>query len=137
MSDPRLFELTVRVYYEDTDAGGVVYHSQYLNFMERARTDWLRNLGFEQDRLREELGVVFPVSRMEIRFRRPARLDQLLRVTAQVATQGRAYLDFEQAIWHEETLLCEATVRVGCVDINRFKPVALPAALCQELTHAD
>ncbi len=137
MAEPGMFELAVRVYYEDTDAGGVVYHSQYLNFMERARTDWLRNLGFEQDGLREELGVVFAVSRMGVRFRRPARLDQQLRVTAKVATLGRASLDFEQQIWHQETLLCEASVRIGCVDIHRFKPVALPVALRQELEDAE
>jgi acyl-CoA thioester hydrolase len=124
-----IFSIPVRVYYEDTDSGGVVYHSNYLNFMERARTEWLRALGFEQDRLLTELGVIFAVSSVNIDFRKPARFNELLGVTVTVARRGAASLTLQQAVTRGEEILAEAEVRVACLDAARFVPVAMPAAV--------
>jgi len=125
------FEWSLRVYYEDTDAGGVVYHARYLHFMERARTEWLRALGFDQHRLRTEQGILFAVRRTSIDFVRPARLDQALRVTARASGNGRASLDFSQQVLDAESgsLCCKATVNVACIDAVRMRPRRLPEAL--------
>jgi acyl-CoA thioester hydrolase len=125
------FNWPVRVYYEDTDAGGVVYHASYLNFMERARTEWLRSLGFEQDRVRDLLGVVFAVRRISVEFLRPARFNDRLTVTAALAGSGRASLDFEQAVRRDAdgTLCCRATVNVACVDVERMRATRIPPAI--------
>ena len=90
------FSLPVRVYYEDTDAGGVVYHANYLRFMERARTEWLRALGFEQDRLAQELGIVFVLASLDIQSRKPARFNDALSVTSSISTVGRVSILFKQ-----------------------------------------
>lgn len=129
----REFILPTRVYYEDTDAGGVVYHTNYLKFMERARTEWLRSLGFEQDRLREESGVVFAVRDMRVEFLKPARFNELLSVTASVKQSGKASLVFSQTVERGGECLCRALVKVACIDIARFKPTAIPAGLLSEL----
>lgn len=132
------FEWPVRVYYEDTDAGGVVYHSQYLNFFERTRTEWLRALGYEQDRLIEQERVVFVVRRMEVDFHRSARFNELLTVSAEIAEQRRASLSFAQEIRRTDDgeLLCSARVKVACVDAGNFRPRALPETLMTEIrTH--
>lgn len=120
--------LTVRVYYEDTDAGGVVYHARYLHFMERARTEWLRTLGFEQDRLRAEQGVLFAVRRLDIAFLQPARFNELLVVESAVTHCGRASLDFEQRLLRpgDDTLCARATVNVACIDAERLRPARIP-----------
>jgi len=120
------FSISVRVYYEDTDSGGVVYHSNYLNFMERARTEWLRGLGFEQDQLLREQGVIFAVSSVGIEFRKPARFNELLTVTVSVARRGAASLTLKQSVIRGEDVLAEAEVRVACLDAVRFVPVAMP-----------
>ena len=124
----------VRVYYEDTDAGGVVYHSNYLKYMERARTEWLRALGFGQERLRREAGLLFTVTRMDVRFRAPARLDEQLTVSVAVAGLGRASLVLEQTVTREETatVLIEATARIAMIN-ESFKPTRLPAAFLERL----
>ncbi len=124
-----VFSIPVRVYYEDTDSGGVVYHSNYLNFMERARTEWLRALGFEQDQLLRELGVIFAVSSVNIEFRKPARFNELLGVTVAVTRRGAASLTLKQTVCRGDDVLAEAEVRVACIDAERFVPVALPAAV--------
>ena len=126
---PEPFSIPVRVYYEDTDSGGVVYHSNYLNFMERARTEWLRSLGFEQDTLLRELGVIFAVSSVGIEFRKPARFNELVKVTVSVARRGAASLTLKQAVIRGEEVLAEAEVRVACLDAARFVPVAMPHAV--------
>jgi acyl-CoA thioester hydrolase len=131
------FILPIRVYYEDTDAGGVVYHSNYLNFMERARTEWLRHLGFEQDQLREREGVVFAVSGMEVAFLRPARFNDALQVSTRVVQFRKASLVCEQQVMRGDELLCRATVKVACIDINRFKPSAMPQGILSELNNAS
>ncbi|QGW78902.1 tol-pal system-associated acyl-CoA thioesterase [Pseudomonas alkylphenolica] len=119
-----------RVYYEDTDAGGVVYYVNYLKFMERARTERLRALGFAQSALAHD-NLLFVVHSSEARYHAPARLDDELRVTAQVLELNRASLRFVQQVWREKdaTLLCEGQFLVACVRADTFKPRAIPPAL--------
>jgi acyl-CoA thioester hydrolase len=128
----------VRVYYEDTDATGVVYHAAYLRFFERARTEWLRALGYSQERLRGELGMVFTVAGIEIEFRKPARLDDALVATAAIRDLRRASFTFEQQLYKLEpgrdagatgALLTRASVRCAAVDHGTFRPCALPRFL--------
>jgi len=128
------FILPVRVYYEDTDAGGVVYYANYLRFMERARTEWLRTLGFEQDQLAQELSVVFAVAGLEIAYRKPARFNDALSVSAKIDTIGRASLLFKQEIWREGSnnsreLLTTASVKVVCVNTGTFRSMTIPTAI--------
>jgi acyl-CoA thioester hydrolase len=132
------FHLPIRVYYEDTDAGGVVYYANYLKFMERARTEWLRRLGFEQDALLDELGVLFAVSRAEVDYLRPARFNELLTVESTLAEVRKASLTFAQAIRREgeDAVLAKGLVRVVCVDAGRFRPTPIPAAIRERLTTA-
>ena len=114
-----------------------MYHSQYLNFFERARTEWLRHQGFEQDALMRESGIVFAVRRVEIDYLLPARLDDSLVVLAEIAAVSRASLTFEQRIVRSPgTLLCRATVKVACIDQERFRPTAIPAHIREKLSHA-
>jgi acyl-CoA thioester hydrolase len=138
VQDPA-FEWLVRVYYEDTDAGGVVYHARYLHFMERARTEWLRALGFEQQRLRDEQGVLFAVRKMTLDFVRPARFDQALRVTAAVSGAGRASIDFAQQVLNAEdgAVYCRAAVNVACLDAERLRPMRIPGAIRDALGSND
>ncbi len=130
------FRWLVRVYFEDTDAGGVVYHATYLHFMERARTEWLRALGFEQDRLRADQGVLFVVRRMGIEYRGAARFNDLLVVTSRLSGQGRASLDFEQTVLREAdgSLCCRASVNVACVDAERMRPTRMPQGILAALS---
>lgn len=119
----------VRVYYEDTDSGGVVYHSNYLNFMERARTEWLRELGFEQTYLRDELNVVFVVHSMDIDFKKPARFNDLLVVDSELVKISKSSLVFLQRILLGSQLLVKSQVKLACVDVSRFKPTAIPKSV--------
>jgi acyl-CoA thioester hydrolase len=121
------FSIPVRVYYEDTDSGGVVYHSNYLNFMERARTEWLRALGFEQDELLREYGVIFAVSAVSVAFHKPARFNELLAVTVALDRRGAASLTLKQEVRRGDELLASGDVRIACIDAQRFVPVAIPA----------
>ncbi len=127
------FEWPVRVYYEDTDSGGVVYHSQYLNFMERARTEWLRSLGFEQDELITQHQCVFAVHSMQIQFHRPAKFNDLLHVQSEITKAAGARIEFEQKIIRSNELLCEASVKIACLESNRFRPKSIPKHLMQEI----
>ena len=129
------FSWPVRVYYEDTDLGGVVYHANYLRFMERARTEWLRALGFEQDALRDKLGIQFVVVEAKIAFRRPARFNDELTVTVAVRGFGRASVVFDQTIRSvdADTEVCTGEIRVACIDSHGFKPKPLPPELLTEL----
>lgn len=132
-----IFEWPVRVYYEDTDAGGVVYYANYLKYLERARTEWLRKLGFEQDLLMRESGIVFAVRRVEIDYLLPARLDDALSVQAEIAAAGRASLTFAQRIVRPPgTELIRATVKVACLDREKFRPAAIPPLIREKLIHA-
>jgi len=134
-----IFEFPVRVYYEDTDAGGVVFYANYLRFMERARTEWLRARGFEQDQLRDEQGVLFAVRRAEVDYLKPARFNDRLLVSAVVVERKRASFSFEQAVRREADgeILCRGRVKVVCVDAERFLPAALPPAIKELLTDAE
>ena len=123
----------MRVYWEDTDAGGIVYYANYLKFFERARTEWLRACGVEQGLLREQAGVIFVVADVQLRYRAPARLDDVLRITVAVREQGAASLLLQQQAWRGDTLLVEGTVRVGCVDSLRLRPARMPADVLQAL----
>jgi acyl-CoA thioester hydrolase len=127
------FSTPVRVYYEDTDAGGVVYYANYLRFMERARTEWLRSLGFEQDELMRDPGVVFAVRSCSLDFLKPARFNDRLDVTVRVVKAGRASLSVEQQITRGKELLCEGTVRIACLDARRFAPVPIPESIRRKL----
>lgn len=123
------FELTLRIYWEDTDAGGVVFYANYLKFFERARTEWLRALGHGQEQLRRETGAMFVVSDTAMRYRRPARLDDLLRITVHVSEVRRASITLAQQAWRGDELLTEGTIRIVCVDAGTFQPRAIPNAI--------
>lgn len=131
------FVWPVRVYYEDTDCGGVVYYANYLKFLERARTERLRDLGYEQDRLRDEQGIIFAVRSLEIEYLRPARFNDLLNVSADVVAAGKASLTFDQRVARisDDELLSTATVRIACVDTLNMRPCPIPASLIEEITH--
>lgn len=126
----------IRVYYEDTDSGGVVYYANYLKFMERARTEWLRQLGFEQDQLLENDGVVFAVRRVELELLKPARFNDQLAVTARVVEQRRVSLTFGQEIRHRESqqVLCRGEIQIACVEATLFKPCAIPETVIKEIS---
>jgi acyl-CoA thioester hydrolase len=130
------FAWPVRVYYEDTDVGGVVYHAHYLNFLERARTEWLRAAGLEQTRLAAEYGIVFAVTRAELRFLAPARLDDALAVSVEPSRRGRVRIGFAQTIALAAAPaepLVTARVEVACVDRMRFRAAPLPPFLIETL----
>lgn len=130
------FSWPTRIYWEDTDAGGIVYYANYLKFMERSRTEWLRALGLEQGALYQEHGLMFVVVSAESQFQRPARYGDLLAVTCAVAQSSKASLTFQQDIFRGEVggeLLVTGRVRVACLDAAKFRPRALPDTLLQEL----
>jgi len=126
---PPPFFWPVRVYYEDTDSGGVVYYANYLKFFERARTEWLRNLGVNQDKLAQEEGLIFVVRRALLDFARPARLDDLLEVTVEPLKIARVYVDLTQEAKRGAQLLTRAEVRVACLNQRNFKPAPIPQLL--------
>jgi len=127
----------IRVYWEDTDAGGVVYHASYLRFLERARSEWLRALGFAQDALRERENVVFVVRAMRLEFLRPARLDDELSVEVGSIERRRASLLMRQCILSGGTPLLDAEVKVACVTATDFRPRAVPDALIVAMTKTE
>jgi acyl-CoA thioester hydrolase len=149
-SDPRSggawgqpFGWPVRVYWEDTDAGGIVFYANYLKFFERARTEWLRHLGVEQQKLREQVGGMFVVTGTQLRYQRPARLDDLLLVTARVTESGKASLTIEQSALLQTPegqapiLLCEGSIRIGWVDATTLRPQRIPAQVLDALSSGN
>ena len=128
------FRHPVRVYWEDTDAGGVVFYANYLKFFERARTEWLRSLGVGQQALREATGAIFIVAETRLRYLAPARLDDSLDITVELQQRGRASLHIHQQAWRGSTLLCEGDIRVGCVDDGTFRPRRIPNEVVATLT---
>jgi len=134
MTHPTPFEHAVRIYWEDTDAGGIVFYANYLKFFERARTEWLRALGLGQHALRQETGGMFVVSETTVKYHRPAQLDDLLRVTARLSEGGRASLVIAQQAWRGDSLLCEGTIRIGWVDERTLKPARIPPSVLERLT---
>ena len=129
----------MRVYWEDTDAGGVVFYANYLKFFERARTEWLRSLGHQQESMRAESDMVFVVTDTTVRFVKPARLDDLLKVTVDVTHAGHALLRIAQQAWRlgapgdAAELVAEGTFRIGCVDAGTFKPRRMPASMAESV----
>lgn len=122
-------EFPVRVYYEDTDAGGVVYHANYIKFTERARTEFIRTLGFECSRIEKDLGILFVVRHLEADYFIPARLDDMLRVKTSVAKVKNTSFVLRQSVYKGEDLLCDMHVTLVCVDTAQFKPVKIPQDL--------
>ena len=143
-------QLSIRVYYEDTDAGGIVYYANYLKFMERARTEWLRNLGFEQDQLRDEYGLIFVVRAVNIEYLKPALFNDQLMVSVSMTDVGKTQMSCYQQVFkkkngseykgksrdkkgHETEVIADATVSLVCVDAKRFRPKRIPDVLKESL----
>ena len=124
----------LRVYWEDTDAGGVVFYANYLKFFERARTEWLRELGFSQEQMRQAQGRMFVVSRTAVNYLAPARLDDWIEVSVELREQGRASLLLYQQARREGQLLAEGEIRIGCVDSSSFRPARMPDDLLLRLS---
>ncbi len=127
------FRHTLRVYWEDTDAGGVVFYANYLKFFERARTEWLRHLGVGQQALREATGAIFVVTETHVRYLAPARLDDSLDVTVALQQRGPASMTLAQQAWRGATLLAEGEIRIGCVDEGTFRPRRIPNEVTRNL----
>ena len=130
------FSWQLRVYYEDTDSGGVVYYANYLRFMERARTEWMRSLGFEQDQLIREEGVLFAVRSAKVEFLRPARFNDLLSIDLAVVHRGRASLTFSQSIARSENkqlALCCGEIKIACLEAASFRPRRIPDFILREI----
>ncbi len=125
----------IRVYYEDTDSGGVVYYANYLKFMERARTEWLRSLGFEQDRLVEQEGIIFVVRKAELDYLSPARFNDALEVRVWIAERRRASIVFGQEVINaaDGRVLCSGKIKTTCVDTIKFRPHPIPDSIMKEL----
>ncbi len=134
------FEWRLRVYWEDTDAGGIVFYANYLKFFERARTEWLRSLGVQQHALRQQTGGMFVVSETQVKYHRPAVLDDQLCVTASLSQSGRASLVIGQQAWRlnplgeREHLLCEGQIRIGWVNAQTLHPERIPSTILERLT---
>lgn len=126
------FTWEVRVYYEDTDAGGIVYYANYLKFFERARTEWLRSLGVNQDILLREHDAMFVVKNVNADYHAPARLDDVIKLTLRIDKLGRASIQFVQEAWCGDRLLNTAHVKVGCVD-SALRPRAVPDAVAARM----
>ena len=131
------FSWPVRVYWEDTDAGGIVFYANYLKFFERSRTEWLRSLGIEQQHLLDTTGAMFVVVETAVRYLHPARLDDELIVTASLSETGRASMSIKQRVLlkkeHSKTLLCEGIIRIGWVNASTLQPTRMPASILYSL----
>ncbi len=153
------FSWSVRVYYEDTDSGGVVYYANYLKFMERARTELLRSIGFEQDKIQQELGVLFAVSSASIQYKKPARFNDELDVITSISILGKASIHFKQVIMSREgryvaksqeggatflkstnyskvlpaTLLADAEIKIACLNVTKFSPQSIPSSIIKKI----
>ncbi len=131
MSEP--FAHPVRVYWEDTDAGGVVFYANYLKFFERARTEWLRAAGFGQEQLRSELGLVFVVSETTVRYHRPARLDDELRISVEPEAPRHVTLTLAQSATRGDTRLVDSRITIACVDAETLRPRRIPKPVIETL----
>ncbi len=128
------FNWPVRIYYEDTDSGGVVYYANYLKFMERARTEWLRSFSIQQDDLRERFGIIFAVRQVQIDYLLPAKFNDELVVVSKVTKQGKASITFEQIVMRGTEVLVKATIKIACLDAGLFKPLPMPVEILEKLT---
>ncbi len=138
MTPSKEFIWPIRVYYEDTDSGGVVYYANYLKFMERARTEWLRHLGFEQDLLAEQEGIIFAVRRAEVEFIAPARFNDALEVRVGIVERKRASMTFRHEIINSSsgTTLCSGRVQIASIDATKLRPRPIPESVLKELPDA-
>ena len=127
------FRWTVRVYYEDTDAAGIVYYANYLKYFERCRTEWLRRLGFDQRDMAERERLQFVVADLAVQYHRPARLDDSLDIDATLVERARSYVVFRQQARRGAELLASARVKVACVDTGRLAPARMPALLLERM----
>ena len=127
------FHHPVRVYWEDTDAGGIVFYANYLKFFERARTEWLRALGHSQQEMVDTTGCMFVVQDTHVRYLRPARLDDLLVITVDVTERGKASLRITQQAWCGDRLLAEGEIRIGCVERATMKPTRIPGPILEAI----
>jgi acyl-CoA thioester hydrolase len=139
-----VFQWPVRVYYEDTDTGGIVFYANYLKFFERARTEWLRSGGFDQSVLAESQGIMFVVMQTAVDYHSPAKLDNELKLSVQVEKLGRASVEFLQQAWRVDaeagsaaTLLATGRIKVACVDKQHLRPCALPPAMLEFIRRAS
>lgn len=131
----------VRVYYEDTDSGGVVYYANYLKFMERARTELLRSIGYEQDQLQQELGIIFAVHSASIQYKKPARFNDELNVVTTISSLARASILFKQSVYldvshHANTapgLLADAEIKIACLNAEKFTPQSIPRSIIEKI----
>lgn len=126
------FSIPLRVYIEDTDAGGIVYYVNYLKYMERCRTEFLRSLGYHKPAILDG-GLLLVVHAAQINYRRPARLDDQLQITAQIEKLARTNVEFKQQVMRGEELLCEGIIRIACVDATTMKPCAIPADMHHQI----
>lgn len=126
------FIFPIRIYYEDTDAGGVVYHANYLKFFERARTEMLRDLGFEQTILRTKYGVIFAIKNITCDFIRPAKFDDFLHTSSEIKQVKKASLIFDQTLKRDEVTLCTARCQIVCLNAETFLPTAIPDFLLKQ-----
>ena len=131
--DKSEFRWPLRVYWEDTDAGGIVFYANYLKFFERARTEWLRNLDIEQQQLKDKTGGMFVVVETAVRYLRPARLDDELLVTARLVEMGRASMTIEQEALLNQQTLCSGTIRIGWVDAATMQAERIPQDIIESL----
>ncbi len=128
-----IFHWPVRVYYEDTDSGGVVYYANYLKFFERARTEMLRNLGFEQDRLVVEQKIIFVVRSVQVDYLKPAHFNDCLDASAKVTCAKKVTLEFEQLITRRDEVLCKGMIRIASLDVDTMRPKVIPENLIKKL----
>ena len=133
MAGIKTFSLPIRIYFEDTDSGGVVYHSNYLKFMERARTEWLRELGIDQRHLKQDHQIMFVVHRIDIQFKLPARFNDELIVKSELKDIGSSKIEFRQMIYRNDEMLIDANVDIACIDSEKFKPVRIPPTIKQTM----
>ncbi len=132
----REFIWQVRVYYEDTDSGGVVYYANYLKFLERARTEWLRSFGIQQDELAKQDGLIFAVRSVQLEYVKPAKFNDLLDVSVAISKAGKASLTFDQTICHadgQKQLLCTGQVKIACLTADTLQPRAFPGKISREI----
>jgi acyl-CoA thioester hydrolase len=133
MAGIKTFSLPIRIYFEDTDSGGVVYHSNYLKFMERARTEWLRSIGIDQRHLKQDNHIMFVVHRIDIQFKLPARFNDELIVKSELKDIGSSKIEFRQMIYRNDEMLIDASVDIACIDSKKFKPVRIPPTIKQTM----
>ena len=133
MAGIKTFSLPIRIYFEDTDSGGVVYHSNYLKFMERARTEWLRSIGIDQRHLKQDHQIMFVVHRIDIQFKLPARFNDELIVKSELKDIGSSKIEFRQMIYRNDEMLIDANVDIACIDSEKFKPVRIPPTIKQTM----